>query len=267
MSTVSPDVRIAPDRQALMRAAAEAFVDAANEAVRVRGLCAVALAGGSTPKGLYTSLATDPFRARVPWMRVHFFWGDERHVPPDHPDSNYRMVHEAMLSRVEVPADHVHRIKAERSDAAAAAEEYDSTLREFAGQGAPARGGVERPLFDLVLLGMGPDGHTASLFPGTDAVGEKARLVVANWVDTFKAHRITLTVPALSNAARVVFLVSGEDKAEMLRAVLQDTAARFPASLIRPKTGRPTWLVDKTAARLIGGGGVSPNVTSSSRRE
>jgi 6-phosphogluconolactonase len=251
MSAVSPDVRIAPDPETLMRDAAEAVVDAANEAVRVRGLFTVALAGGSTPRGLYTRLATDPFRARLPWTRVHFFWGDERHVPPDHPDSNYRMAHEAMLSRVDVAADHIHRIKGERPDAASAAEEYDSTLREFAGPGAPARGGVEGPRFDLVLLGMGPDGHTASLFPNTDALRENARLVVANWVDKFRAYRITLTVPALSNAARVVFLVSGDDKAEMLQAVLQDRAARFPASLIRPKDGPPTWLVDKNATRLL----------------
>jgi 6-phosphogluconolactonase len=246
---VSPDVRIAVTREALMRDAAEEFVGAAREAVQSRGLFTVALAGGSTPRGLYTSLASDPvLRAQVPWARMHFFWGDERHVPPDHPESNYRMAHDAMLSRVDVPADHIHRIKAELPDAVVVANEYETTLREF-GRSA----GRIRRLFDLVLLGLGIDGHTALLFPRTDALQEKTRLVVANWVGKFKAYRITLTVPALSRANRVIFLATGEEKADVLRAVLEDAGSpsRFPASLIQPAGGRLTWLVDRGAARLL----------------
>lgn len=245
----SREVRIAADSDKLMRDAAEVFVNAANEAVRMLGVFAVALSGGSTPRGLFTLLATDPiFRARVPWTQIHFFWGDERYVPPDHPESNYRMARDAMLSRVEVPAGHIHRIKAELPDPVSAADAYERTLREFGrSRGRP------QPLFDLVLLGMGADGHTASLFPGTGALREETRLAVANWVEKLKAHRITLTVPALGSAAHVVFLVSGADKAAALGAVLQyeTPTVLFPASLIRPSGGRLTWLVDEPAARLL----------------
>jgi 6-phosphogluconolactonase len=245
---VSREVRIAANQEALMREAAEAFVNAAGEAVRASGQCRVVLAGGSTPQSLYTLLATDPaFRARVPWTRIQFFWGDERHVSPDHPDSNYRMAYEAMLSRVDVPTDHIHRIEADRSDAASAADAYERTLRTFRRSGC---------LFDLVLLGMGVDGHTASLFPGTAALQEQVRLVVANWVEKLKAHRITLTLPALNSATRVLFLVSGPDKAATLQAVFEQAAPAvlFPASLIRPSGGRLTWLVDQDAGRLLQSG-------------
>ena len=242
-------VRVATDAAALARDAAEVFASAAGDAVRERGLFSVALAGGSTPRGLYSLLAGESFRARVPWTRTHFFWGDERHVPSDHPESNYRLVHETMLSRVGVPEDHIHRIRTELPDAAAAADAYEETLRGFVG---PV--GRSRPLFDLVLLGMGSDGHTASLFPGTDGLHETTRFVVANWVERLGSHRITLTVPALCSAAHVVFLVSGADKAATLREVLMVEAPTeaLPASLIRPiRGGRLTWLVDQDAARLL----------------
>jgi 6-phosphogluconolactonase len=249
MAALSPDVRIAANPEMLMRNAAELFVTVTNEAVRTTGLATVALSGGSTPRGLYILLATDPvFRGLVPWTQIHFFWGDERHVPPDHPDSNYRMAHETMLSPVGVPADHIHRIKAELPDPASAADAYERTLQEFGRSGDRLES-----VFDLVLLGMGTDGHTASLFPGTDALHERSRLALASWVEKLKAHRITLTVAALSSAAHVVFLVSGADKAASLGAVLQcETPTElFPASLIRPSTGRLTWMVDQEAARLL----------------
>src|SRR5712692_2891412 len=244
-------VRIVADAAALFRAAAEEFVQRAEAAVRERGSFAVALAGGSTPKGLYTLLAGDGaegFKARVPWDRTHFFWGDERHVAPDHPESNYRMAHEAMLSHVAVPPEHIHRIKTENPDAGQAAEQYEQVLREFfrlqPGQW---------PRFDLVLLGMGPDGHTASLFPGTDALHERQRLVVSNWVGKFFTDRITLTPPVLNHAARVMFLVQGEDKAPALKAVLEGPLEpeQLPAQLIRPPDGKLLWLVDTTAAKLL----------------
>jgi 6-phosphogluconolactonase len=246
-----PDIRIVENVEKLSWEAAEAFVRQAREAVRTRGTFTVALAGGSTPKAFFGLLGSQrgaPFRARVPWGTTHFFWGDERHVPPDHPDSNYRMANEAMLSRVPVAAQNIHRILAENPDASLVAEDYDRELREFfrlpPGQ---------FPRFDLILLGMGPDGHTASLFPGTDAVQEQKKLVVAPWVETFRTHRITLTPPVLNNAASVIFLVSGTEKAETLRDVLQGEYQphRLPAQAIRPRNGRLLWLVDRAAARLL----------------
>jgi 6-phosphogluconolactonase len=184
----------------------------------------------------------------VPWGTTHFFWGDERHVPPDHPDSNYRMAREAMLSQVPVPPQNVHRIPAENPDASQAAQDYDHELREFfrlpSGQ---------FPRFDLILLGMGPDGHTASLFPGTTAVREQKALVAALWVETLRSHRITLTPPVLNNAACVIFLVSGEQKAETLREVIEGDYQpdRLPAQVVRPASGRVLWLVDRAAGRLL----------------
>ncbi len=246
-----PDIRILPDAEELYRVAAEAFVREAEKAVRASGRFTVALAGGSTPRALYRLLAGDgdpSLPTRVPWGQIHFFWGDERHVPPDHPDSNCRMAHEAMLSRVPIPPGNVHRIKAENPDAGLAAEEYAQALRDFF---RPPTG--QFPRFDLILLGMGPDGHTASLFPGTDALREQARPVVAQWVEKFRTFRITMTPPVLNNAACVLFLVSGAEKAETLRAVLQGDyqPERFPAQLIRPAHGRLLWLVERAAARLL----------------
>ncbi|MGD0266489.1 MAG: 6-phosphogluconolactonase [Candidatus Methylomirabilota bacterium] len=245
-----PEIRILADGDDLCRAAAEEFVRLADEAVRARGRFTVALSGGSTPEALYRLLAAEDggFRVRVPWGQAHFFWGDERHVPPDHPDSNYRMASEAMLSRVPVPPGNVHRIPAENPDAAEAATEYAETLRTFFDAAAG-----RFPRFDLILLGMGSDGHTASLFPGTDAIQEKIRLVAALWVEKLGAYRITLTVPVLNDAASVIFLVSGEGKAEALRAVLEGPHRpdRFPAQLVFPREGRLLFLVDLAAARLL----------------
>jgi 6-phosphogluconolactonase len=242
-----PEIRIVPGAEVLFRAAAEEFAQAAEEAVRSRGSFTVALSGGSTPKGLYSLLAGDPnLRSRTPWESVHFFWGDERHVPPEHPDSNFRMAQETMLSRV--PAGHVFRIKGEIPDPSTAAQEYEQQLRAFF-----TLFNGQFPVFDLVLLGMGPDGHTASLFPGTKALLEQHRLVVSNWVGKFFTHRITLTPPVLNHAAMVMFLVQGEDKALALKAVLEGPFEpdQLPAQLVRPENGRLLWLVDSTAAHLL----------------
>lgn len=244
------EVQILVDADEIALVAADEFVRHALEAVRMRGLFTVALSGGSTPKALYSLLASeaDSFLARVPWDKIHFFWGDERHVPPDHSDSNYRMVYEAMLSKVPVPLENVHRIKAENPDAGKAAGDYERVLYEFFQSVT-----VQLPRLDLVLLGMGMDGHTASLFPGTNAILEQKHSVVANWVQKFDTYRITLTPLVLNNAACVVFLVTGEDKAETLRLVLQGKyqPERFPAQLIRPTNGRFLWLVDQAAARML----------------
>src|SRR4051812_25098685 len=195
LSGIPDEVRIFDGAAALMRATAEEIALAARQAAGERGRFAWALAGGSTPRSVYQLLASDFYRERMPWGAIHFFWGDERHVPPDHPDSNFRMAREAMLDRVPVPAENVHRIPAERPDAQRAAAEYEATLRSFF-----ALASGEWPRFDLILLGLGKEGHTASLFPGGDAVRE--RLVVVPWVEAQKTFRITLTPPVLNQARR-----------------------------------------------------------------
>ncbi len=238
-----------PDAGALARAAAEAFTAAALESVAARGRFTVALSGGSTPRALYRLLA-DPgesFRARVPWERVHVFFGDERPVPPDHPDSNYRMAREALLGHV--PAASVHRLRGEAPVAAAAAAEYQAELARFFAvpeEGAP-------PALDLVLLGLGADGHTASLFPGSDALGERRRWVTAPFVRRLGSHRLTLTLPVLDRAREALFLVAGADKAEAVARVLAPVAGEPvpPAALVRPEAGPPRWIVDVAAAARL----------------
>jgi 6-phosphogluconolactonase len=227
---------------ALAAAAAEEFVRAAAGSI---GAFRVALSGGNTPKALYELLAEPaaPFRRRIPWDRLHVFWSDERGVPPDHPDSNYRMAREALLSRVPVPPRRVHRIEGELPDSAEAARRYAAVLaREFGGP----------PVFDWIFLGLGADCHTASLFPGLSAVLETEKTVAAAWVDALKSRRVTLTLPVLNSAKRVVFLVAGADKATAARAVLKGkpSPAR-PASLVAPVSGEVLWLLDQAAASKL----------------
>jgi 6-phosphogluconolactonase len=250
---VTPSVRVLPDAPAVQRAAAEELAARTDAAVRVRGVAFVALSGGSTPRGLHALLADpgEPFRTRVPWGRLHVFWGDERPVPPDHADSNYRMARDTLLGRVPIPPTHVHRIAGEDPDHSRAAERYARELRDvFAAHGRLERGW---PRFDLVLLGMGADGHTASLFPGTDAVHETTRLAVAAWVAKLGSHRITLTPPVLNQADAILFLVTGGDKAETLAAVLEGPSRPdvYPSQVIRPLTGSLTWLVDQASATRL----------------
>jgi len=240
----SAEIRILTTPQELFAAAAEEVLHATNEAVKQRGRFTIALSGGSTPKSLFNLLATNA-RNSLPWDRMFFFWGDERHVPPNDPESNYRMADAAMLSKVPVPAGNVFRMPAENPDAAAAAEAYEQTLRKFF-QLNPG----EFPHFDLILLGMGPDGHTASLFPGTAGLQEKSRLVIANWVEKLKTHRLSLTLPVLNAARGVAFLVSGTEKASALRAVLEDNVPgeQYPSKLVQPKDGKLIWFLDRAAA-------------------
>jgi 6-phosphogluconolactonase len=251
VSLSSPaEVRVLTTPQELFAAAAEEVVHAANEAVAQRGRFTIALSGGSTPKSMFNLLATNA-RTSLPWDRMFFFWGDERHVPPTDSESNYRMADESMLSKIPVPAGNVFRVMAENPDAAAAAEAYEQTLRKFFH---PQTEQV--PGFDLILLGMGPDGHTASLFPGTAALQEKSRLVVANWVEKFKTSRITFTLPLLNAARCVMFLVSGTDKASALHAVLKGDAPgeQYPAKLVQPSEGSLIWLLDRAAASELAAG-------------
>ena len=237
-----PQIRILDNSADLFQAAAVEFAAMASEAVRSKGTFSVALSGGSTPKGLYALLADDAVPS-IPWGRICFFWGDERHLPPDHPESNYGMAYEAMLSKLPVRLQNVFRFHAEVRDADAVAAAYEQDLKTFFN----LRPG-KLPRFDLVLLGLGPDGHTASLFPSTAALREKDRLVVANWVDKFKAYRFTLTLPVLNQSACVMFLVSGQEKSEILREVLENPSADLPAQKVRPADGRLLWLVDRAAA-------------------
>lgn len=248
---MSREIQVLNEPQELSRAAADELVRLAGEAIQARGLFTLALAGGSTPKMLYALLACDTYRSRVPWDKIHFFWGDERHVAPDHKDSNFRMTQENMLSKVSVPAGNVHRVQSENLDARKAADAYEKELRDFFTARKLLANGM--PRFDLVLLGMGPDGHTASLFPGTHAIRERERWVAAPWVDKFQTYRITLTPPVINNAACILFFVSGDEKAETLRAVLEgaEESDRYPSQTIRPTNGTVRWLVDRAAARAL----------------
>lgn len=237
-------IRVLPTAADLFRGAAEEFVRAGRAAIAEQGRFTVALSGGSTPRSLYSLLAKD--YADFAWSRTFLFFGDERHVPPDHPDSNYRMVNEALLTKVPIPGGNVHRVRAESPAAAAAASEYEERLRSFF-ELQPG----EFPRFDLILLGMGPDGHTASLFPDSEGLKEQSRLVIANWVEKFKTHRITFTFPVLNHAAEVMFLASGADKADMVRQVLEGkNTPRFPAQQVQPE-GRLLWMVDEEAAAKL----------------
>jgi len=242
---MKPEIKVLPDPAAVAREAAVEFVRLAATAIEQQGRCSIALAGGSTPKSLYSLLADDEsLRQQLAWDKLHFFWGDERHVPPDHQDSNYRMAREAMLAKVNLPPGNIHRIRSEVEDAQEAADEYQQELGSFF-QLEPD----QLPRFDLVLLGMGPDGHTASLFPGTTALAETKRLVAATWVEKFNTYRITLTLPVINNAANVIFLVCGSEKVEVLRTVLgqEASAPKFPAQLVQPINGRLLWLLDAAA--------------------
>jgi 6-phosphogluconolactonase len=242
-------IRVFPDAEAVSRAAADEFVRRARDAVAARGRFFVSLSGGSTPQRLYQLLAEPPYRDQVDWTKLELFWGDERAVPPDHKDSNYRMTKEAMLSRVPLPPAQVHRLEADRSDRAQAAVDYQNALARAFGvdpAGLP-------PAFDLVLLGMGPDGHTASLFPHTTALSETKRWVVVNYVPKFSADRVTLTTAILNRARAVLFLVAGADKAVPLAEVIEGPpdADRLPSQRIKPVSGEQLWFIDRAASARL----------------
>jgi 6-phosphogluconolactonase len=246
----SAKVSIFDEAEEVARAAAVRFVEAARDAIQAEGRFSVALSGGSTPRRVYQLLASDEFRERVDWAKTHVFFGDERSVPPDHAESNYRMADEALLAHVPIPARNVHRIMGE-GDAVANARLYEDELQTFFA-------GMRWPRFSLVLLGMGDDGHTASLFPDSQALAEQRAWVVANWVERLNAYRITLTVPAINEASRVVFIVTGAGKAERLRMVLRGVETDsdlqhelLPSQLIRPTAGTLEWLIDRAAATRL----------------
>jgi len=249
---VNREIRILADGAAIAKRAAQEFVQAAAEAVRIKGSFNVALAGGSTPKALYSLLVNDPaLRSQVPWDKMHLFFGDERHVAPDHPDSNYRMASETMISKSPLKPEQVTRIKGEYPDAEQAALEYEKALREYF----KLKAG-EYPRFDLVLAGMGNEGHTLSLFPGTKALHADRRIVVRNWIGKLYTERLTLAAPAASNAAHIIFMVTGVDKAPALKAVLEGPfePEQLPAQLLQPQNGKLLWLVDTAAGSMLTSG-------------
>lgn len=224
---------VVDDEAALARAGADRFTEIVSEAVRARGQAIVSLTGGSTPRRMYDALARDP--ERVPWNDVHLFWGDERHVPPGHQDSNYGMALESLIAHVPIPAAQVHRMRGEWP-AEEAAREYERELRGT---------------FDLMLLGLGDDAHIASIFPNSPVLEERSRLVAAPWAPHLGAFRITLTPPALLDSRRILMLVSGENKAGAVAAALEgpDDVRRWPAQLLRPAGDLVEWLIDRAAAR------------------
>ena len=236
-----PKVHVSATADESARQAAELVAALSERAVRDRDRFAVALSGGSTPRRLHRLLASEEYRERISWPHWRVFWGDERAVRPDHDESNYRMARETLLDHVALSQAHVHRITTEL-DPARAAYEYEQTIRQ-ALDGGP-------PVFDLILLGMGDDGHTASLFPGTEALQEDRRIVAADWVPHLDAHRITFTLPLINRAAAVAFLVEGAHKSKMVRRVLRPGPGEepLPASLVQPVSGDLHWFLDSTAA-------------------
>jgi 6-phosphogluconolactonase len=241
-------VRIYPDAEALSQAAAGLFVEQARRAAEEHGRFAVALAGGNTPRRTYELLARPPFSRQVPWAQCHFFFGDERCVPPDDPRSNARMAKEALLDHVPVPPDQIYPILC-NEEPGQAAERYEGLMRRFFG-GAP-------PRFDLIFLGLGENGHTASLFPKTPVLAETRRWAAEVYVAEGNLFRVTLTAPVINQGETVAFLVSGREKAEVFRRLMKGAAETesLPASLIRPESGELLWLADREANALAHAGG------------
>jgi 6-phosphogluconolactonase len=238
-------IRRFPDAEAVSRAAGQDLVELAREAIAERGRFCVALSGGSTPRRMYEILGEAPRWAQIDWRRVEFFWGDERAVPPEHPDSNYGVAATVLLRKLGVPAERVHRIRGELEVEEAAMLYQDELARVFA---TPTEG--LPPIFDLILLGMGADGHTASLFPYSQALTERRRWVVGNTVPRIGKSRVTMTFPILNRAAEVRLLVTGSDKAAALREALAGPREpeRLPVQAVVPEGGRLIWLVDRAAA-------------------
>lgn len=242
MNQQDAEVVVGADAAEAVRLAAERVVASLRDARHG----AVALAGGRTPAALYRLLTQPPCREAVRWEAIDWFWGDERCVPPDHADSNYRMAMEHLLGPLGVPSERIHRMPADAADLDAAAREHEAEIRRVVPAGA---GSV--PRFDVVLLGIGADGHTASLFPGSTGLNEMERLVVAHHAPGPDAWRMTMTFPLLNAARQVIFLATGEDKAPALHGILRNNDTALPATLVRPSEGASLWVLDGAAARLV----------------
>ncbi len=230
---------------ALARGAAETITGFLAEALRKDSTASLVLSGGRTPRNVYAQMESGPLRGRLDWSRLHLFWGDERCVPPSSPESNYGMARETLLARVPVPPENVHRIEGEIEPRTAAAA-YEQEIRTVFS----LKDG-ELPVFTVLLLGLGGDGHTASLFPGTAALAERRRLVIDVHAPAVPADRITLTLPVINNARHILFLVEGKEKAAIVRRVTGDPRAGFPAQLVVPGSGTLTWLLESGAASAL----------------
>ena len=239
------EVEVFSDPEALSRAAAVRFADASRESITSKKTFTVALSGGYTPKSLYLLLSSDQYSRTIDWPHVHIFWADERCVPRDDEQSNFKLAFDTFLTKVPVPDENVHGIRGEESPDRGA-KAYEADLREFFGESV-------LPAFDLILLGLGQDGHTASIFPGSSASTEQEHLAVAVPKQPPEPDRITLTLPVLNNALRIIFLVSGGAKAHIVKEILEgpETEGKYPAGLVHPARGRLTWLLDKAAAALL----------------
>ena len=239
-------IAIFPDTNTLSQQAAQYIVRLASEAIVTRGRFTIALSGGSTPKILYGLLGTEPYRGQINWASVEIFWSDERCVPPDSADSNYALAQEVLLSKIPIPANQIHRMPADQPDREAASREYTSEMqRTFGTNGIPS--------FDLLQLGMGPEGHTASLFPHQESLHEQQRLVIPVIVPKPPPPRLTFTPPLLNAARHVLFLVTGSEKAEAVQAVLEgpDQPEEYPAQIVRPPKGEVVWMLDTGAAAKL----------------
>ena len=238
-------LHVFPDLPALAIAGARFISDLLSRAMHQRGTATIVLSGGSTPRSIYERLGTTEGSDALDWSGVHFFWGDERCGPPDSPESNYHMANHAFLNRVGISESNIHRMMAER-DPAEAALLYEQEIRSFFGI-------TERqiPAFDVVLLGLGEDGHTASLFPGSPVLDERQKLVSTVTAGKFPTRRMTLTFPAINQARDIIFFVAGITKAEILRSVLEGSGTRYPAQLVAPAGGNLHWFADREAASLL----------------
>lgn len=241
------EIRRFADGEALAKGAAQLFVRLSEQAIHDGGRFSVALSGGSTPKVMHRVLANE-FADDVAWAKVHIFWGDERTVSPEHEDSNFRMAKQTLLDHVPIPAANIYRMQGEL-EPKAAANAYQDTLSEYFG----GLVGKDWPEFDLIFLGIGEDGHTASLFPYTEALRVTDQWVVANHIPKMETWRITLTAPVINAAKTIAFLVAGESKAETLREVINGPylPEQFPSQYIEPVSGRLLWMVDEAAASLV----------------
>jgi 6-phosphogluconolactonase len=243
-ASLSEKIHVLSDYEALSHRAALFFIEVSKSAINARGRFFIAVSGGSTPKKLFALLGT-LYRNEIQWKHVHFFWVDERCVPKEHAENNYKTAYDALISKVSIPEKNIHRIRGE-NDPDHEALRYEGELKNSFGKSV-------FPFFDLIILGMGEDGHTASLFPGLESIDETKRLAIPVYVERLRSQRITLTLHVLNNAKQVLFLVSGSSKAHVIADILKNTARKtmYPAGLVNPVNGDVTWLVDEEAAMLL----------------
>ncbi len=237
-------LNIAADKEELKKALAERIITMAQQAAASGGNFTIALSGGSTPAALYDLLAQPGYKERMPWKQVQMFWGDERCVPHDSPESNYRMVEEKLLCKIEIPRENVHPTVGQDENCRRSADLYEASIRNVFSSSEETR----TPQFDLILLGLGPEGHTASIFPESPVLQEKQRLVMSVWVEKLKMHRVTFTFRLINNARHIFFLVEGDSKKDIVKQVIESGNEVLPAQFVKPQHGQLEWYLDRAAA-------------------